>query len=59
MLPAGLAIVGFSDKAMDATKTATLPRTFFDVHDMAKGYANNAYPIHPCRGFDERLEPSL
>lgn len=50
MLPAGLAIVGFSDKAMAATKTATLPRTFFDVHDMAKGYANNAYPYTPAVG---------
>ncbi|MFK7836355.1 MAG: L-aspartate--glyoxylate aminotransferase BhcA [Sulfitobacter sp.] len=50
MLPAGLAIVGFSDKAMAATKTATLPRTFFDVHDMAKGYAANAYPYTPAVG---------
>ncbi|KZY51589.1 aminotransferase class V-fold PLP-dependent enzyme [Sulfitobacter sp. KE29] len=50
MLPAGLAIVGFSPKAMEATKTATLPRTFFDVHDMAKGYANNAYPYTPAVG---------
>ncbi|MFP7674432.1 L-aspartate--glyoxylate aminotransferase BhcA [Marivita sp. S0852] len=50
MLPAGLAIVGFSAKAMDATKTATLPRTFFDVHDMAKGYDNNAYPYTPAVG---------
>jgi alanine-glyoxylate transaminase/serine-glyoxylate transaminase/serine-pyruvate transaminase len=50
MLPAGLAIVGFSQKAMEATKSATLPRTFFDVHDMAKGYANNAYPYTPAVG---------
>ena len=50
MLPAGLAIVGFSPKAMDATKAATLPRTFFDVHDMQKGYANNAYPYTPAVG---------
>ena len=50
MLPAGLAIVGFSPKAMEATKTGTLPRTFFDVHDMAKGYANNAYPYTPAVG---------
>ncbi|MCG7522644.1 L-aspartate--glyoxylate aminotransferase BhcA [Ruegeria sp. Ofav3-42] len=50
MLPAGLAIVGFSHKAMEATKTGTLPRTFFDVHDMAKGYANNAYPYTPAVG---------
>ena len=50
MLPAGLAIVGFSARAMDATKTATLPRTFFDVHDMSKGYASNAYPYTPSVG---------
>jgi alanine-glyoxylate transaminase/serine-glyoxylate transaminase/serine-pyruvate transaminase len=50
MLPAGLAIVGFSPKAMQATKAGTLPRTFFDVHDMAKGYANNAYPYTPAVG---------
>ncbi|MBN7783334.1 aminotransferase class V-fold PLP-dependent enzyme [Ponticoccus gilvus] len=50
MLPPGLAITGFSAKAMAATKTATLPRTFFDVADMAKGYANNAYPYTPTVG---------
>jgi alanine-glyoxylate transaminase/serine-glyoxylate transaminase/serine-pyruvate transaminase len=50
MLPAGLAIVGFSAKAMDATKSAGLPRTFFDVHDMVNGYANNAYPYTPSVG---------
>ena len=50
MLPAGLAIVGFSAKAMEATKAGTLPRTFFDVHDMAKGYDANAYPYTPAVG---------
>ncbi len=50
MLPAGLAIVGFSAKAMEAINTATLPRTFFDVRDMARGYANNAYPYTPVVG---------
>ncbi len=50
MLPAGLAIVGFSPKAMAAIETATLPRTFFDVRDMAKGYDNNAYPYTPTVG---------
>lgn len=58
MLPAGLAIVGFSAKAMEATKTATLPRTFFDVHDMAKGYANNAYPYTPAVGLLNGLNTS-
>ena len=50
MLPAGLAIIGFSEKAMEATKTGTLQRTFFDVHDMAKGYVKNAYPYTPPVG---------
>ncbi len=50
MLPAGLAIVGFSPRAMAALETAKLPRTFFDVRDMAKGYANNAYPYTPAVG---------
>ncbi|MEM9426478.1 MAG: L-aspartate--glyoxylate aminotransferase BhcA [Pseudomonadota bacterium] len=50
MLPAGLAIVGFSEKAMAATATAGLPRTFFDIHDMKKGYAASAYPYTPTVG---------
>lgn len=50
MLPAGLAIVGFSPKAMAALDTATLPRTFFDVRDMGTGYSNNAYPYTPAVG---------
>ena len=50
MLPAGLAIVGFSQKAIAASKTATLPRTFFDIADMTKGYAANAYPYTPAVG---------
>lgn len=56
MLPAGLAIVGFSEKAMGATKTARLPRTFFDVLDMGKGYANNAYPYTPAVGLMNGLK---
>lgn len=50
MLSAGLAITAFSGKAMAATKTADLPRTFFDVHDMAQGYAASAYPYTPPVG---------
>ena len=59
MLPAGLAIVGFSDKAMKAIETATLPRTFFDVRDMAKGYAANAFPYTPPVGLMNGLKLSL
>lgn len=50
MLPAGLAILGFSNKAIEASKTAKLPRTFFDINDMAKGYAADAFPYTPPVG---------
>ena len=58
MLPAGLAIVGFSPKAMAALETATLPRTFFDIRDMGNGYANNAYPYTPSVGLLNGLKLS-
>jgi len=59
MLPAGLAIVGFSDKAIAASQTATLPRTFFDVADMQKGYDANAFPYTPPVGLMNGLKLSL
>ncbi len=58
MLPAGLAIVGFGPKAIAALETATLARTFFDVRDMALGYANNAYPYTPAVGLLNGLKRS-
>ncbi|AXI44001.1 L-aspartate--glyoxylate aminotransferase BhcA [Sulfitobacter sp. SK011] len=59
MLPAGLAIVGFSDKAVEASKTADLPRTFFDIKDMQKGYDANAFPYTPPVGLMNGLKLSL
>lgn len=50
MLPAGLAILGFSPKAMAAGEGAKLPRTFFDIRDMEKSYAANGYPYTPAVG---------
>ncbi len=50
MLPAGLAIVGFSPKARAMVATAGLPRTFFDIRDMEKGYAANGFPYTPPVG---------
>jgi alanine-glyoxylate transaminase/serine-glyoxylate transaminase/serine-pyruvate transaminase len=47
MLNTGLAIIGVSPKAMEATKTATLPRFFFDFTDMAKANAIGSYPYTP------------
>jgi alanine-glyoxylate transaminase/serine-glyoxylate transaminase/serine-pyruvate transaminase len=59
MLPAGLAILGFSDKAVAATKTAQLPRTFFDIRDMQKGYDAGAFPYTPPVGLMNGLKFSL
>lgn len=50
MLPPGLAITAFSPKAMQAVESARLPRTFFDIRDMATGYARNGYPYTPPVG---------
>ncbi|MCI2398419.1 L-aspartate--glyoxylate aminotransferase BhcA [Aliiroseovarius subalbicans] len=59
MLPAGLAIVGFSEKAVAASKSATLPRTFFDIADMQKGYDANGFPFTPPVGLMNGLKLSL
>lgn len=58
MLPAGLAIIGFSPKALSKVETANLARTFFDIRDMAKGYANNGYPYTPAVGLLNGLKQS-
>jgi len=58
MLPAGLAITAFSPKALAAVDTAKLPRTFFDIRDMTKSYANNAYPYTPAVGLLNGLKLS-
>lgn len=58
MLPPGLAILGFSERAMAAVSSAELPRTFFDVRDMAKGYAANGFPYTPPVGLMNGLKLS-
>lgn len=50
MLPAGLAIAGFSRRALAASETAGLPRTFFDIRDMGESYARGGYPYTPPVG---------
>lgn len=47
MLPAGLAIVGLSPKAVDAMTTAKCGRCFFDIRDMLKTNANGGFPYTP------------
>lgn len=58
MLPAGLAIVGVSRKALAAGKSARLPRTFFDFSDMLNSYATGGYPYTPAVGLLNGLKLS-
>ncbi|TCD12434.1 L-aspartate--glyoxylate aminotransferase BhcA [Oricola cellulosilytica] len=47
MLPPGLAILGVSEKALDAMEAATGPRCFFDIGEMLKSNANGGFPYTP------------
>ncbi len=47
MLPAGMAIVAASEKAMERSKTATCPRCFFDFGDMINANASGGFPYTP------------
>jgi alanine-glyoxylate transaminase / serine-glyoxylate transaminase / serine-pyruvate transaminase len=58
MLPAGLAITGFSKKALAAVETGGLPRCFYDIRDMARTYAANGYPYTPAVGLLNGLKES-
>lgn len=50
MLPAGLAIVGVSPKALAAMETAKLPRTFLDFRDMLNTNPKGGFPYTPPVG---------
>jgi alanine-glyoxylate transaminase/serine-glyoxylate transaminase/serine-pyruvate transaminase len=47
MLPAGLAILGLSPKAIEAVSAAKCPRCFFDFRDMLKSNAAGGFPYTP------------
>jgi alanine-glyoxylate transaminase/serine-glyoxylate transaminase/serine-pyruvate transaminase len=47
MLPAGLGILGVSEKAMAASKTATMRRAYFEFADMVKTNATGYFPYTP------------
>ena len=59
MLPAGLAILGVSPRAVAAMETARLPRTFFDFRDMLSAYARGGYPYTPAVGLIAGLAHSI
>jgi alanine-glyoxylate transaminase/serine-glyoxylate transaminase/serine-pyruvate transaminase len=47
MLPAGLGILGVSDKALAAAEKATMPRCYFDFADMIKTNDVGYFPYTP------------
>lgn len=59
MLPAGLAILGLSPRAVRAMEGANLRRAYFDLRDMLKGYAAGGYPYTPPVGLINGLATSV
>ena len=59
MLPAGLAIVGVSPKALAMADGARLHRTFFDFRDMLNSYAAQSYPYTPAVGLLNGLNTAI
>ena len=67
MLPAGLGILGVSQKALEATKTATMRRAYFEISDHLKLNATGYFPYTPPtqllhglrRALDRMLEEGL
>ncbi|MCB5411381.1 aminotransferase class V-fold PLP-dependent enzyme [Pseudogemmobacter faecipullorum] len=59
MMPAGLALIGVSQKALEASKTAGLRRCYFDFKDMiatnATGYFPYTPPMHMLHGLRASL----
>ena len=47
LLPAGLSFLGVSEKALEARKTARLPRCYFDFADMLRMNADGFFPYTP------------
>ncbi len=59
MMPAGLAIVGVSPKALAALKTAGLKRCYFDFDDMIRTNRDGFFPYTPPTHLLRALRASL
>jgi alanine-glyoxylate transaminase/serine-glyoxylate transaminase/serine-pyruvate transaminase len=59
MLPTGLGIVCVSQKALEARKTAKLPRTYFSFDDMIAGNDNGFFPYTPNTIYMRGLRESV
>lgn len=59
MLPAGLGILGVSAKALEATKTSTMRRAYFELADQIKNNATGYFPYTPPTQLFHGLRKSL
>ncbi|WP_424972722.1 pyridoxal-phosphate-dependent aminotransferase family protein [Dinoroseobacter sp. S76] len=59
MLPAGLGILGVSEKALEASKTATMRRAYFEFTDMLNLNATGYFPYTPPTQLFHGLRQSL
>jgi len=59
MMPTGLAIVGVSQKAIEASKSATCTRSFFNFDDMIKTNKDGYFPYTPATTLFYALRQSL
>ena len=59
MLPTGLAIVAASEKALDANRSATCPRCFFDFAAMRTANRDGCFPYTPATTLLRGLRASV
>ncbi|SLN10195.1 Soluble hydrogenase 42 kDa subunit [Roseovarius litorisediminis] len=59
MLPAGLGILGVSQKALDARANARMPRCYFDLQDMLNLNGDGYFPYTPATQLFRGLRVSL
>ena len=59
MMPTGLAIIGVSQKALDAGAGSTLPASYFSFHDMVKMNDQGYFPYTPAVTLMRGLRASL
>jgi len=59
MMPTGLAIVGVSQKALDACAGSNLPASYFNFHDMMKTNEQGYFPYTPAATLLRGLRASI
>ncbi len=59
MMPTGLSIVGVSQKALEAKKSAQLPKCFFDFDDHIKANKDGYFPYTPAATLLRGLRASI